>query len=154
LSAAHQFAYNKRIHFSRMWLEVYRNLGFRGDENTSILRDERTRNPLLLNGSISRAMIPRFPETILGFRDKRKVARILREARRKSRERILRAIERRRGKVKGETYLFPKRSLQNSAASALVMRNWSPANTPLGNIALSSDNMWLKTRLSLVRLRR
>ena len=51
------------------------------------------------------------------------------------------------------SYLSPKACLQNSAASALVMRKLSPWNRPLGKMAFSSASMWLKIRDSLVRLR-
>lgn len=49
--------------------------------------------------------------------------------------------EKKNKNIVDDGYLFPKRSFQNSAASALVMRNWSPAKVPVGNIALSSDSM-------------
>ena len=39
------------------------------------------------------------------------------------------------------TYLSPKNFLQNSAASAFVIRKLSPWNCPLGKIALISANM-------------
>lgn len=52
------------------------------------------------------------------------------------------------------TYLLPKFAFQKSAASALVIRNWSPANTPFGKIAFSSLNMCENTRLSFVKFRR
>lgn len=52
-----------------------------------------------------------------------------------------------------DTHLFPKFPFQNSAASALVIRNWSPAKRPLGKSAFSSLSMCEKTRLNLVRLR-
>lgn len=52
-----------------------------------------------------------------------------------------------------ETYFSPKAFLQNSAASALVIRNVSPWKRPLGKIPLSSASMWLNIRDNLVRLR-
>ena len=51
------------------------------------------------------------------------------------------------------TYLSPKARLQNSAASALVMRKLSPWNRPLGKMAFNSASMWLKINDSLVRFR-
>lgn len=53
----------------------------------------------------------------------------------------------------GWTHLSPKARLQNSAASALVMRKLSPWNRPLGKMAFSSASMWLKISDSLVRFR-
>lgn len=50
-----------------------------------------------------------------------------------------------------ETYFSPKAFLQNSAASALVIRNVSPWKRPLGKIPLSSASMWLNIRDNLVR---
>lgn len=50
-------------------------------------------------------------------------------------------------------HLSPKARLQNSAASALVMRKLSPWKRPLGKMAFSSASMWLKISDSLVRLR-
>lgn len=52
-----------------------------------------------------------------------------------------------------ESYFSPKAFLQNSAASALVIRNVSPWKSPLGKIPFSSASMWLKIRDSLVRFR-
>lgn len=40
-----------------------------------------------------------------------------------------------------KTHLSPKDLLQNSAASALVMRKLSPWNRPLGKMAFSSASM-------------
>lgn len=51
-------------------------------------------------------------------------------------------------------YLLPKFVFQNSAASAFVIRNWSPANKPFGNIAFSSLNICENTKLSFVKFRR
>lgn len=51
------------------------------------------------------------------------------------------------------TYFSPKAFLQNSAASALVIRNVSPWNSPLGKMPFSSASIWLKIRDSFVRLR-
>lgn len=49
------------------------------------------------------------------------------------------------------TYFSPKNFLQNSAASAFVIRKLSPWNCPLGKIALISANMWLNIKDSFVR---
>lgn len=48
-------------------------------------------------------------------------------------------------------YFSPKKLLQKSAASALVILNVSPWNCPPGKMALISASMWLKISDSLVR---
>lgn len=52
-----------------------------------------------------------------------------------------------------ETYFSPNAFLQNSAASAFVIRNVSPWKSPLGKMPFSSASMWLKISDSLVRFR-